>query len=1039
MNPRSLTQRTRRLLWLGASLVLTFTLFGFFVLPGIVKSQLERRLGAELGRTVSVGQVRINPYALSISLEDFAIREADGNGTFVGWRRLFVDFEALASLRGSWVLGAVELDGWQAAVQVKADGSFNFSDILAKLVPATSAPAPAISPPAPGRPLRVDRLAVAQARLAFTDQSRSQPFATELGPLTFAVTGFHTGGDNPAPYQFEATTEAGEKLRWAGNLQAAPLRSTGEFRLERFLLAKYAPYYRDLLQADLDGGTLSVSGRYEANLSPGARVLRLVDGALQVRDLKVVARASRELALELPSLDVTGINADAVTPKAAVGAVTVTGGRLRVRREKDGAINLVSLLQPPPVGSAAPPATPAGPAPTLAPLPSVSLGAFTVQDFAVDLADLAAPRPVQLALSGLQFSLHEISLAEGAVMPLQLAVNWAPRGSVRATGTVVIKPALQATLQTEIADLALLPLSPYLEQFLNARITQGTLSLTQTIQLAKAGDPPVLTLAGSLRLDTFGLVDGVRNEELAGLTSLTLSGLKVATAAPLTVAIAEVKVAGPYARLIVNADHTLNLAALGQRPAATNPPPAGGPPAAAPASAATPAATPRLEIGQVVISAGDFSFDDRSITPHVRTSLGRFGGTVAGLSSANPAKAEVSLQGTVDGAGPVAITGRLDPLGPTKFVDLRVEFKHVDLVPFSPYAAKFAGYELARGKLVVATTFLLDGSKIDATNVVTLERFTFGTPVPGPDATKLPVRLGVALLKDLDGRIVIDLPVQGQLGDPEFKVGRVIGRVLVNLLTKAAVSPFKLLGSMFGGGGDELAFQTFAPGRSTLQPAEIPKLATMIKALTNRPALGVALEGGFDAAVDTPALKREKLAATLRRARWEEKRAADPTLPPPEQLVITPAEEAAMVKMLYDRKFPPGTEFGAPLPPPPPPVPPPPPPTGFFQRLVNTVTGKARREQAAAQAESARLATEHQQALAQVAANGLPFEAMLGRLEQAMEVDAGDLNALATARAQRVRDYFITPGQINADRLFLARTTGATPAGTGPRVVLSLQ
>jgi hypothetical protein len=491
---------------------------------------------------------------------------------------------------------------------------------------------------------------------------------------------------------------------------------------------------------------------------------------------------------------------------------------------------------------------------------------------------------------------------------------------------------------------------------------------------------------------------------------------------------------------VVNADHTLNLATVLR----TNPPVAQAPAAATPATPApAPAAAPlpKIEIGKIVIRDGDYRLTDQSIQPNVAMAVAQFGGTISGLSSINPGRGEIDVKALVDGAGPIAIVGKLDPLGPKPTVNLKVDFKNIDLQPLSPYSGKFAGYELARGKLLVDVKLAVDGRKIDATNVITLNQFTFGAPVQSAEATKLPVRLGVALLKDLDGKIVIDVPVQGDLDDPSFRIGQVVLRVIVNLLTKAAVSPFTLLGAAFGGGGDELAFQEFSPGSTEIQPAELKKLETMVKALTQRPALSVALDGNFDAAADTYALKRVKLADQVRRAIWEKKHQANPNIPPPAELTITPEENVAMIKALYDEKFPPGTQFGTPLPTAPTVVAPPPPPAGFFKRLYRNLTGQTKRELQAVDAENTRRTTEHEKAMKAALAAGLPFDEMNGRLAEAITIDDNDLRALAQARAQRIRDYFATTGGIAADRLFLAKekTEGAATANKGPRVFLTLQ
>jgi hypothetical protein len=504
-------------------------------------------------------------------------------------------------------------------------------------------------------------------------------------------------------------------------------------------------------------------------------------------------------------------------------------------------------------------------------------------------------------------------------------------------------------------------------------------------------------------------------------------------------------VAGPYARVLVNPDRSLNLATLAKTARASSAGVPASPSIVTPAPSGGPAtALPAITIGKVVITDGDFRFTDRAIAPVAGMAINQFGGTIVGLSSRNLAKADVDLKARVDGAGPVRITGKLDPLGAKPSVDLNIDFKNVDLLPLSPYSGKFAGFELARGKLALDVKLIVDGNKIDAANVITLNQFTFGQPVKSADATGLPVRLGVALLKDIDGKIVIDVPVQGSTDDPNFRIGRVVLRVIVNLLTKAAVSPFALLGSAFGGGGDELAFQEFAPGSAELQAAEMKKLQTMVQALTNRPGLNVGLEGSYDDAADAYALKRVKLADQVRRAVWEAKRRTDPNIPPPEQLAITPEENAAMIKQLYDEKFPPGTQFGTPLPPPPAVIAPPPPPPGFFKRVMRAITFQAKRELRETQQANARLAAEHSQAVAAAVAAGVPLAEMSGRLAEATTVDDHDLRTLAQARARQVRDYFSTTGKIAADRLFLSNANptavgDGSKTGKGPRVFLELQ
>jgi hypothetical protein len=1039
MNLAGLSTRARRALWITSTLLVLFTVTGFFVLPPILKSQLVKRLSAELGRPVTLGKVRVNPYVLSVTLENLEVGEKDATGSFFGWQRLYVNFDALPSLFGEWVLSEIALDGFHSHVLINQDGTFNFSDLLAKAAALPAPPAAA----KPSRPFLIDSLKVTGASLDFADNSRKKPFRTAVGPVGFTLTDFRTAGDRGASYHFEAVTEAGERFAWTGTLSADPVASTGEFGVENLDLPKYAPYTEEASNAEITAGKLSVHGHYEAKLDGGNRVLKLADGGLSLHDLRIAERGSGPAAIELAALEVTGINADGVSMKTGIGRVALAGGHLVVRRDKDGTINLLTLL---PSGGPAPGAAPA-PAASLPPI-DLTVGEVALKDFKVDITDLAAPRPAQLGLSDIQGSMKNVTLAEGAAMPLQFSLVWAPQGTVQIEGSVSIRPALKLALKTDVASLAILPLSPYLEQFANVRITEGAVSTSNRVQFALEGAQPSATFEGEVRVDKFGLVDGAHLEELAGFSALALNGLKIGTAPQMSVVLAEVMVAAPYARVVMAKDNVLNLVAVapksGPAPAEAKTGETAPQPGPAPADGKTGGAAPlpKIEIAKITITDGDFSFTDRSLEPNAKMVVNQFSGTISGLSSGNLGRADVDLKASVDGAGPVAITGKLDPLSENKFVDLTIDVKSVDLLPLSPYSGRFAGYELARGKLFLSIKAKVADRKVDMANVVTLNQFTFGAATNSADAIHLPVRLGVALLKDLDGKIVIDVPVEGSLDDPSFRIGKVVWRVIGNLLTKAAMSPFSLLGSMFGGGGEELSYQEFTPGATVPLPAEAQKLETLVKALTNRPGLNLGIEGSYDAAADAYALKQQKLTDLIRRQIWEARRATDPNIPPPEKLALTPEEQGAMLKKLFDAKFPPGTEFGTPLPKPPTVAPPPPaPPPGLVKRVVNVITFQSARSRRAAEKEQVKAAEELKNATAAAVAGGLPPEAMTARLADTMEVNDDDLRTLATARATHVRDYLLTTGKIASERLFLAKLATADQAkkSKGPRVFFELQ
>lgn len=1038
MKPRRSFAR-RLLVFLFVSSIL-YSVVGFVVAPVVLKDQLPKRLSQELGRTVRVERVRLNPWTLALTLDGFAIVNRDG-GRFLDWNHLYVNFDVTSFIHKTWRFQEITAVGPGCRVTVGKDGKLNFNDLIEKY---SANPA---HPSKPGWPLRINKLVVTGAQFEFNDLSRSQEFSTHLGPITFSVIDFQTSPNSNAPYEFTAATESGEKFRWLGTLSVNPLASEGEFQLTGIRPAKYAPYFRDAVKFDLLDGAVELSGRYKAAMMEDGPAAVLRDGHVHLTNLKVAPRGSSAPALELADLEIGGVDADATKRVVTVQKVAVTGGRASVHRDAKGNIDLLGMLEP-----VAPTETAAvtAPAPTVPPKLQLNIQALSVRGFSAIMEDLATPRRAVNTVENAEIDAQNFTLAEGAQIPLRVALALPNRGTVNLDGTAVLAP-LQATGTVDVANVALASVSPYVEPMLNVRITDGAVSTKGSFRVnLPAGLSPEIEYKGDIQVSRFGLVDGTANEPLMNWSQLAIRGLTFQTT-PSVISVEEVSLTDPVARVIVSPDKVLNLSRLVKTETAE------APAIQLPKTADSGKPAPKISIANVTLNNGALSFLDHSVQPEVNLSINQLVGTISGLSSENLARGKVDLKATVEGSGPIAITGQLDPLGPKKSIDLRVDVKNVDLTPLSPYSGKFAGFELARGKMFLEVSAKMENEQIDMSNLLTLRQFSFGAPTSSPEATKLPVRLAVALLKDTEGKIAIDLPVQGSLTDPNFRIGKVVMSVIVNLLTKAAVSPFSLLGSMFGGGGEELAYQDFEAGSDDLTPDNLKKLETLTKALNGRPALNLEITGGFDPKADGGVLRQRRLAQMVRSRLWDERRAADPDTPPPEQLVITPDDELEIMRKLFAEKFPNETV-------PSPVVTPAASPSvvplgkrvmvptpaarekkGFFHRATDLVTLKSWREsraekkEAEASVQAANKPTTPPPTLmaptAPAVGTGPSLEEMRARLTDTIEISTDDLRRLAARRGQRVRDYFVQQ-KIAGERLFLANVPND---GKGARVYLQLQ
>ena len=218
-------QRRRRLLIVLAALLVLYTVFGFLVLPWIVRRQLEKRLTTALHRETTVTRVRTNPYALSVTIDGFLVKDPDGT-PFISWDRLYVNLTLWRVVLRELALEKVALVRFHSRVAMDRKGRLNFQDLVDES--SSSEPEP---PPDPQkkRPLvfAVQQLDIIQAQLDFSDRSRRRPFDSTIGPFDIHLDGFRTLPNSTSPYSFAGRTESGETFSWAGNLLTEPLRSMG--------------------------------------------------------------------------------------------------------------------------------------------------------------------------------------------------------------------------------------------------------------------------------------------------------------------------------------------------------------------------------------------------------------------------------------------------------------------------------------------------------------------------------------------------------------------------------------------------------------------------------------------------------------------------------------------------------------------------------------------------------------------------------------------------------------------------------------------
>lgn len=892
LNEFKKTKWFRRLIWSAVVLVI-YIIVGFLVLPAVIKSQLIKRLPEFTKRQVAIGEVKLNPFALSYTMRGFSLTETNGE-TFASVGELYVNFELGSSiLNGAWTLGEVSVNEPFGQVTRKADGTFNFEN----LIPAANTNEVKEVKPLPA--VLVELLSIEGGAVAFTDETRPGPFKTKIAPIKFDLTQLTTRPDRNSPYAFTASDDAGMKLSWSGRVAVQPPSSSGTLKIEGVSLPKYAGYVSEFFAGEIAQGTVNVSGQYGFSLAGKTPAVTLTNGLVQVRNLKVTAKG--ETLVTLATVDVRAISASLEERSIKVAELATSGLEAKVVREKDGSINLLNLIKPQPVKTNEMAAVTTASTNAVVPW-KVALDSLQVTNYSVSVEDQTLAKPAKLKVDQVAVRVDGFQLTTNATLTTKIAARLNEAGTVEVSGPVHVFPP-DGELTLALKEMDLRPFQPFAAPFVNVAIRSGLLSTSGKAQFAlPAGGAPKFQFSGDVKLDKFDTADGTEFQDFVKWESLVISGIQLKSE-PQDLQVQEVDLKGLQTSLIIGTNKKSNIeTVLMLKPVATN-------------EVATTAVTNKtvaasgastnvvpVKLTKLVLENASLKYADHSILPHCNFAVQKFDVSIDGLSTIGEQPATVNVSGRVDELAPFSVTGRVRPVLGNLLLDLVVSNRNTDLTAFTPYMEKFGGYPIVKGKVSIALKYDIQGMALKSENSVVVDQFTLGTKNSSPDAINLPLKLGVALLKDRHGKIELDLPVSGRLDDPQFRVFPVVMKVLVNLVTKAVASPFALLGKLVGG-GEEMSFVAFEPGSGEISAAEQEKMQKLAKALYERPGLNLEIAGAVEPKADKQALVQLKFEQQLKTARLKEIAATGVVPPAIGEVKLETADRERLVTAAYVAAF----------------------------------------------------------------------------------------------------------------------------------------
>lgn len=1055
-------------------------LFGYFALPGIIKSQAEKIISEKLNRQTTIGQVEVSPYAMRLTLRDVKMMEPEGDVKFAGFDALTVNLSIQSLFRFAPVVEQLQVSAPYVHLVRKDDTHYNIDDIIELINSQPPSPEPAR--------FSVFNIEIDKGHIEFDDRpAKTVHKVTDLKIGVPFISSLHSKIDVFVEPLLSANVNDTPLLIKGKTLPFAdPVQAVVDLNLDNLDLTTYLKYIPGTPRFKVPSARLDLHLIANFQQPKDKAPALLLSGDIKLKSLQLNDQDNKSI-IKLPELAVTLKDASLLGDRIEVAKLAINGVEADITRNANQQFNFENLLVPPttvaPLKTAKKPAvepttittaeaTTAKPAVVAEPTKpkaalSFALAELDIKNAAVRFTDMQAAHPMQAkaekfdlsvrkievdtgsktvsvdevvsnqaafflqqdkpradsgkvaapassktksndasaayvvnvkkigidnwsarledrslkrpavtTIEPLKLTLQDISTKAGArgKLDLQAAVN--KTGKLAVNGDLGMAP-LHANLALDLKNVDIMQVQPYITDKINILLTRADISSKGTLQIDEGKNGELLGgFKGDLTLGNLATVDKLSTSEFLRWKSLYFGGMDVRLS-PLALSIDQIALNDFFARVILDPNGRINLQDIrvvntgGVQKSVTEAAPTVAPAPVAPVAEKTavlppPAKTasdiPPIKIKKLTMQGGHVRFTDNFIKPNYTANLMKFGGVVSGLSSDVNSSANVNLRGEVNSA-PLNIDGKINPLKGDLTMDIKAAVQGMELAPLSAYSGRYIGYGIEKGKLSFDVAYKVENRVLTAQNRLVLEQLTLGEKIESPTATTLPVSFALSLLRDRNGVIDINLPIGGSLDDPQFSVGGLIVKVIVNVLTKAVTAPFSLLSSMFGG-GEELSMLEFDAGRARINEAGETKLKSMAKILVDRPALKLEITGRTDPEADREGLKKASIDRKVRALKLKDMVGRGESAEA-NSITITPQEYPALLKRVYK--------------------------DADFKKPRNMVGLQ----------------------------KDIPVEEMENLLSTNATVSDDDLNSLANRRAQAVKDWLMGEGKVPDTRIFI--------------------
>lgn len=897
--------RKKKIAIISGAILIIYSLIGFIVIPLILESILPDKLSESLKRPVSIENIRFNPFALTAAIEGLNIKDKNPAKAFISFDELFVNVQTMSLFKMGLVVKEVRLTKPDIHITRISETGFNFSDLLPEKQEDTNVEKP--DPDAKPFQFSISNIAVIDGNITFDDQPIQKTHT--LSPINFSLPNISNFEKHIDSYSEPVLNSKFNHATISIDVDTKPFHDSIETIVNLSLKGVQVPYYfayipEDMVNFEITSGSLGIDTQisfFQKNDQPETTV----SGTITLADLEIIENNGNRV-LKLPKLAIDVAPSRPMEQELKLASIHIQSPELSVARNPEGVINLTTLGP-----SAETAETPEGALPAeSAPEKSAESGPFllNIEEFLLDSGNVfftdyaATPEaaknpdntPAEISIDDMRIKLSGFSTAPDTTAEYDMHACINTEAEISATGMMGITP-LYIDSDFDLTGLKLAWGQPYIPATIQLIISDGKFTTSGHAAVHTTAEGEIkTTITCNAAINEFNSIDPAQKETFVSWSTFSFNGIEVSTD-PLKINTDKILLKDFKNQLIVFNDGASNLAKIFVKP---EPATDADQKPSEPETEEKPAASEVIpvRIGEVLLDNFDFQFMDRNIDPHFSTRVNLSELRVTGLTSEDFKAADLKAKGKIDEYAPIKIKGSLNPLKEDLFLDITYSLTNMELSPLSPYTGKYIGQAIEKGKLSTNVVYKIDKKEINAQNRVLLDQFTLGQSVESEDALNLPVGLALALLKDRNGQINVELPISGRTDDPDFGFGKPLLNALTNLIVKAATSPFDLVSAVVGG-GEELRYIEFEAAAAAIDDAGAKKLDAIINLMFERPGLKLDISGYVDIEADRAALTDLMLARKIKNRKLKKDSSKDIALI--DAMKLSPEEYQKLLKQVY--------------------------------------------------------------------------------------------------------------------------------------------